>query len=164
MKSLASPIRSSIPQRHLAAFVLGYPQQSPVQLRRVRRGDPSKRTISPSALAARTTRSSPRARLSLIARHLENRPLLEINTPFSTERQSGPQDELLYTPLIREIPADIQDFRSTLPSSNQKERPSTMTSQPEHPTLRIPGPIEFDDEVLQAMGHYRYALRTGPTT
>lgn len=30
-----------------------------------------------------------------------------------------------------------------------------MSSQPEHPALLIPGPIEFDDAVLQAMGHFR---------
>lgn len=35
---------------------------------------------------------------------------------------------------------------------------SMKAQQPEHPTLLIPGPIEFDDEVLRAMSHYRYAL------
>ncbi|CAM1509073.1 Fc.00g028120.m01.CDS01 [Cosmosporella sp. VM-42] len=29
-----------------------------------------------------------------------------------------------------------------------------MSTQPEHATLLIPGPIEFDDEVLQSMSHY----------
>ncbi|EMC97607.1 hypothetical protein BAUCODRAFT_33329 [Baudoinia panamericana UAMH 10762] len=29
-----------------------------------------------------------------------------------------------------------------------------MSSQPPHPALLIPGPIEFDDAVLQAMSHY----------
>ncbi|KAF2004863.1 PLP-dependent transferase [Amniculicola lignicola CBS 123094] len=29
-----------------------------------------------------------------------------------------------------------------------------MSSQPPHATLLIPGPIEFDDEVLQSMSHY----------
>ncbi|GAB7348127.1 hypothetical protein MBLNU459_g6144t1 [Dothideomycetes sp. NU459] len=29
-----------------------------------------------------------------------------------------------------------------------------MSSQPPHPALLIPGPIEFDDEVLQSMSHY----------
>ncbi|CAN8103542.1 unnamed protein product [Discula destructiva] len=29
-----------------------------------------------------------------------------------------------------------------------------MSSQPDHPTLLIPGPIEFDDAVLQSMSHY----------
>ncbi|KAF2100771.1 PLP-dependent transferase [Rhizodiscina lignyota] len=29
-----------------------------------------------------------------------------------------------------------------------------MSTQPEHPAVLIPGPVEFDDAVLQAMGHY----------
>ncbi|KAH8601686.1 alanine--glyoxylate aminotransferase-like protein [Bisporella sp. PMI_857] len=29
-----------------------------------------------------------------------------------------------------------------------------MSTQPDHPTLLIPGPIEFDDAVLQSMGHF----------
>ncbi|KAL1883095.1 hypothetical protein VTK73DRAFT_10021 [Phialemonium thermophilum] len=29
-----------------------------------------------------------------------------------------------------------------------------MSTQPEHPTLLIPGPIEFDDAVLQSMSHF----------
>lgn len=29
-----------------------------------------------------------------------------------------------------------------------------MSNQPSHPALLIPGPIEFDDEVLQSMSHY----------
>jgi alanine-glyoxylate transaminase/serine-glyoxylate transaminase/serine-pyruvate transaminase len=33
-----------------------------------------------------------------------------------------------------------------------------MSSQPNHPALLIPGPIEFDDAVLQSMSHYRYAV------
>jgi len=33
-----------------------------------------------------------------------------------------------------------------------------MSSQPEHPTLLIPGPIEFDDAVLQSMSHYRFVI------
>ena len=31
-----------------------------------------------------------------------------------------------------------------------------MSSQPAHPTLLIPGPIEFDDAVLQSMSHFRW--------
>jgi alanine-glyoxylate transaminase/serine-glyoxylate transaminase/serine-pyruvate transaminase len=30
-----------------------------------------------------------------------------------------------------------------------------MSTQPEHPAVLIPGPVEFDDAVLQSMGHYR---------
>ncbi|CAL3972576.1 unnamed protein product, partial [Diplocarpon coronariae] len=29
-----------------------------------------------------------------------------------------------------------------------------MSSQPNHPALLIPGPIEFDDAVLQSMSHF----------
>ena len=29
-----------------------------------------------------------------------------------------------------------------------------MSTQAPHPTLLIPGPIEFDDAVLHSMGHY----------
>jgi alanine-glyoxylate transaminase/serine-glyoxylate transaminase/serine-pyruvate transaminase len=40
----------------------------------------------------------------------------------------------------------------------QKENTVKMSSQPSHPALMIPGPVEFDDEVLQAMSHYRLDL------
>lgn len=36
--------------------------------------------------------------------------------------------------------------------------PPKMSSQPSHSTLLIPGPIEFDDAVLQSMSHYRSVL------
>ncbi len=87
----------------------------------------------------------PRARLSLISRHLENRPLLEINTPFSTERQSTGQDDVDYTPIQRYPPK----------SAPQEETKPKMSNQAEHPALLIPGPIEFDDAVLNSMGHFR---------
>lgn len=31
-----------------------------------------------------------------------------------------------------------------------------MSNQEPHATLLIPGPIEFDDEVLKTMSHFRY--------
>jgi alanine-glyoxylate transaminase/serine-glyoxylate transaminase/serine-pyruvate transaminase len=31
-----------------------------------------------------------------------------------------------------------------------------MSTQKAHPALLIPGPIEFDDAVLESMSHYRY--------
>lgn len=45
---------------------------------------------------------------------------------------------------------------SSSTSSDNSNKHSKMSSQPEHPTLLIPGPIEFDDAVLQSMSHYRY--------
>jgi alanine-glyoxylate transaminase/serine-glyoxylate transaminase/serine-pyruvate transaminase len=52
-------------------------------------------------------------------------------------------------------------------SSSTQARPlstttAKMSSQPEHATLLIPGPIEFDDDVLKSMGHYRYAKYSIP--
>lgn len=90
------------------------------------------------------TLAPPRARLSLISRHLEQRPQLEINTPFSTERLSREPDDVDYTPIKRDPP------RPTLPEEKQK------MAQTDHPALLIPGPIEFDDVVLQSMGHFRF--------
>ena len=90
----------------------------------------------------------PRARLSLISRHLEQRPLLEINTPFSTERQAGKQDDLDYTPIQRDPPKQ----------ASPQDQKVNMSNQAEHPALMIPGPIEFDDAVLHSMGHFRYAI------
>jgi len=69
-------------------------------------------------------------RLSLISRHL--RPSIPINTPYTVER--GNIDT-----------AQERQFSS-----------AKMSSQPNHPALLIPGPIEFDDAVLQSMSHYRY--------
>lgn len=95
---------------------------------------------------------APRAnpRLSLIARHLEQRPLLELNTPFSTERQSEKDDDI-------DNPPEKPSLNETDLKSPPRSAQSTvkMSSQPSHPALLIPGPVEFDDEVLQAMGHYR---------
>ena len=95
---------------------------------------------SPSLLA------SARQRLSTISRHLQPRQELEINTPFSTERQSQPQDDIPYSPLTREPPKDIR---------RKNDGSDSMAKQPDHPTLLIPGPIELDDAVLQSMSHYR---------
>ncbi|PKX94421.1 alanine--glyoxylate transaminase [Aspergillus novofumigatus IBT 16806] len=87
-------------------------------------------------------------RLSLISRHLDQRlPLPELNTPFSTERHSLQPDDLEYKPLDR----------TSLPSTPQTQSTSSaarMSSQAPHSTLLIPGPIEFDDAVLQSMSHY----------
>lgn len=78
------------------------------------------------------------ARLSLVSRHLAG----------------GNPSHSLYTAASPGQP--------DAPSSAHHRRPSpsspssaTMSSQPEHPTLLIPGPIEFDDAVLQSMSHYR---------
>jgi hypothetical protein len=80
---------------------------------------------------------APHERLSLISRHLDLKPPLPLNTPFSIERT-----------LSIDPPAAQSRPFSTSPTPK-------MSTQPEHPTLLIPGPIEFDDAVLQSMGHFR---------
>ena len=87
--------------------------------------------------------SNPQNRLSLISRHLDRRPNLELNTPYSTERRSTPQDDL---------ERKERDFSNNTPKQNT---PQKMSNQAPHPALLIPGPIEFDDQVLQSMSHYR---------
>lgn len=44
---------------------------------------------------------------------------------------------------------------ATASSTSNTANTANMSSQPDHPTLLIPGPIEFDDAVLQSMSHYR---------
>ncbi|KAK4101432.1 PLP-dependent transferase [Parathielavia hyrcaniae] len=76
------------------------------------------------------------ARLSLISRHLA--PVYPINTPYAVERLPDTIDTSL-------LPKTQSRSLSTSPK---------MSSQPAHPTLLIPGPIEFDDAVLQSMSHF----------
>ena len=91
-------------------------------------------------------RGRPVDRLSLIHRHLHNRPIVEINTPFSAERISQPSEDIPWLPPKRVTPETS--------SPSQHRSIVKMSQQPEHPTLLIPGPIEFDDAVLQSMSHY----------
>jgi hypothetical protein len=95
---------------------------------------------SPSILPTNSIQlaSPAKARLSLISRHL-GKPDLALNTPFSIEGV-GPID------LAPPSPVPV---KSTL---NQTD---PMSTQANHPTLLIPGPVEFDYEVLQSMAHYR---------
>ena len=85
-------------------------------------------------------------RLSLISRHLDQRlPLPNLNTPFSTERSSQAPDDIEYKPIDRTLPSS--------PTTTTTPQPK-MSAQAPHNTLLIPGPIEFDDAVLQSMAHY----------
>jgi hypothetical protein len=89
------------------------------------------------------------SRLKLFKDHLEPPSLFELNTPFSTERSSP-----LFHDTVRNLPA-ARPY-STKPSFTQeKEKPARMSTQEAHPALLIPGPIEFDDAVLQSMSHFR---------
>lgn len=102
-------------------------------------------------LASRSSagRGSANARLSLISRHFDQRlPLPELHTPFSSERQSLEADDVEYKPIDRPLPAIAE------PDLTTQQRSINMSSQASHNTLLIPGPIEFDDAVLQSMSHY----------
>lgn len=89
---------------------------------------------SPSSAGFKTysaAAASSAGRISLVSRHL--------SSPSSYNAASAAQ---------------------SLPSSTTQNRrlstsTTTMSSQPPHATLLIPGPIEFDDAVLQSMSHYR---------
>lgn len=89
--------------------------------------------------------SAPHSRLSLISRHLQHPGTLQLNTPYSTERQSVPE----------------KDFDAP-PAPEQKQEspdlPAKMSNQETHPTVLIPGPIEYDDEVLKSMSHFRSVI------
>jgi len=84
----------------------------------------------------RSTPDIPPARLSLISRHLA--PDYPINTPYAVER----------------LPDTIDT--SLLPKTQTRNLSNSarMSSQPAHSTLLIPGPIEFDDAVLNSMSHF----------
>lgn len=86
--------------------------------------------------------STPQSRLSLISRHLQDHNTLQLNTPYSTERQSSSE----------------KDFDAAVPQlEKESNKPAAnMSAQEPHPTVLIPGPIEYDDEVLKSMSHYRY--------
>ncbi|EFW99054.1 aminotransferase class 5 [Grosmannia clavigera kw1407] len=81
------------------------------------------------------TDTSPSARLAGIARHLLAASSSPHPIPAASSHPSTPSRHQLHT-------------------ASAATPPSTMSSQPEHSTLLIPGPIEFDDAVLQSMSHY----------
>ncbi len=80
--------------------------------------------------------------------------MLELNTPFSTERLSAATEDHIE----HVAPSDSVVKRKT----TAKEGNSKMANQTDHPTLLIPGPIEFDDAVLKSMSHYRYVWHAMP--
>ena len=85
--------------------------------------------------------SSAQSRLSLISRHLDQRPFPAINTPYTIDRNVQPPDDLPYSPHTR-------DF------STSPRKMAASSTQEAHPTLLIPGPIEVADDVTKAMGKF----------
>lgn len=77
--------------------------------------------------------------------------MLELNTPFSTERHASQAEDVEYIPFSPPPPPPP-------PSSlvnPEVAAVAKMSRDQHHPTLLIPGPVEFDDEVLRSMSHYR---------
>jgi len=95
-----------------------------------------------------------RARPSLVETHFDPSPL-ELNTQFSIERTSQQEIDIGY--VRSPFRPQIRDFSTAarIQKEKSKERLTNMSTQQEHPALMIPGPIEFDDAVLQAMSFYR---------
>lgn len=119
-----------------------------------------------SRLQPRPSMSSPRSRagsrLTQISKHLDSKPFLELNTPFSTERSARTEDEQgnrILPKKVEEVKLKEakQEFKKEVEEVQKlaPEPPKKMSSQAPHPALLIPGPIEFDDAVLSSMSHYR---------
>jgi alanine-glyoxylate transaminase/serine-glyoxylate transaminase/serine-pyruvate transaminase len=107
--------------------------------------------------------SAAKSRLDLLSKHLNHKSPLELNTPFSTERTSHLEDPN-GNRIIRNKPQPVsrEQPQSQLVNKPKPAAPRNMSTQAAHPALLIPGPIEFDDAVLQSMSHYRYrALLNG---
>jgi hypothetical protein len=116
---------------------------------------------------APTSRAAASSRVNQIAGHLASKPsFLEINTPFSTERSSRFEDERgnIKRPKPKETKKPeqqaqpVQRVEPEPPRKANPEPPKRMSksNQQPHPALLIPGPIEFDDAVLNSMSHHRY--------
>jgi hypothetical protein len=111
---------------------------------------------------APTSRASASSRINQIAKHLDSKPFLEINTPFSTERSSRFEDGQgnVKRPRPQEKKKkpeqQLQKADTEPPKKANIEPPKKMSNQKAHPALLIPGPIEFDDAVLDSMSHHRY--------
>lgn len=107
--------------------------------------------------AAGRMTSRARSRLDQFSRHLNtSKPFVELNTPFSAERITRVVDDKgnLVKQKPQPPPEKVEEIQPQVNKSVPKVS-KTMSSQPPHPTLLIPGPIEFDDAVLQSMSHYR---------
>jgi alanine-glyoxylate transaminase/serine-glyoxylate transaminase/serine-pyruvate transaminase len=118
-----------------------------------------------SRLQPRPSMASPRSRagsrLTQISKHLDAKPFLELNTPFSTERTARIEDEQgnrILPKKVEEVKAEVKEVKKEIKEIKKSvpEPPKKMSSQPPHAALLIPGPIEFDDAVLNSMSHYRY--------
>ncbi|KAI5360306.1 Putative aminotransferase class V domain, pyridoxal phosphate-dependent transferase, major [Septoria linicola] len=103
----------------------------------------------------------PKDRLAQLSRHFSYTPSHDIplNTPFSIESRIVDDFAATGSGETFKAPEQRRDFSTaavSLKEEGKRSKPAAkkMSSQPPHPALLIPGPIEFDDEVLQSMSHY----------
>ncbi|KAF2742447.1 PLP-dependent transferase [Sporormia fimetaria CBS 119925] len=109
----------------------------------------------PSFVTVALAPSRPSTRLDLFSSHLSlPKPSLELNTPFSTERSAVLEDETGNIIRKQRAEASIARAKEARKVQIEAQEPTKMSTQPAHPALMIPGPIEFDDAVLQQMSHY----------
>ncbi|KAK1249929.1 hypothetical protein MKX08_009932 [Trichoderma sp. CBMAI-0020] len=77
------------------------------------------------------------------------RTYLSSSPPLSSSSPRTSSETLASPPRFRQAPA-------------QRRHLAAMSTQASHPALLIPGPIEFDDAVLQSMSHFSES-HVGPT-
>lgn len=101
---------------------------------------------------------APTDRLSQISRHFsyDTAHDVPLNTPFSIERDNPTRKQ-------HHSPASArQNFSTAHQPQEEAKKATKMSTQAQHPTLLIPGPIEFDDAVLQSMSHYSESHVSAP--
>lgn len=83
-------------------------------------------------------------RLSLLSRHLNPSVDVQLTTPYSTERKLIGEEDL------------ARRFSLQTDQISNRSRATMTSKQAQHPTVLIPGPVEFDDAVLESMSHFSY--------
>jgi hypothetical protein len=163
-----------VPQKHFGTFSSGSPQAVPAvnlaALQRFQRLSLSA-GVGAAAVASRSQSLLLGSALRMEGRKVQapvpRAPELSAEGPssagFKTYSAAGSADRISLVSGHLSRQTSSYNAASPAPSSSTQARPlstttANMSSQPEHATLLIPGPIEFDDEVLKSMGHYRYEI------
>ncbi|SMQ55890.1 unnamed protein product [Zymoseptoria tritici ST99CH_3D7] len=100
----------------------------------------------------------PKDRVAQISRHFSysNAHDVPLNTPYSIERSNKSLSSTNAPFPIPEQRSPLSTTAVSLSEEGKRSKPAAvkMSNQAPHPALLIPGPIEFDDAVLQSMSHY----------
>ncbi|KAF2127165.1 PLP-dependent transferase [Dothidotthia symphoricarpi CBS 119687] len=106
--------------------------------------------------------SRARSRLDQVSRHVDSKSFLAVNTPFSTERSARIVDDQGNVIKQKSQPQPQEKGPKKIEPEVPEPPRKKMSNQPPHATLLIPGPIEFDDAVLQSMSHYSESHVSAP--